>query len=730
MSNFLFHNKFHQANHHTIATPGLPDSATDPIASQSEPFQGVFYNYLNALLNLSAIDVSYLETFLTDSITTFDGLSVNTIQSIYAAITADVFTNSQQWFEMYTNINALSAVYGLYPTVSTTVNTYSGNWSLGYDFYSSLNTLSTNYFSTYTVVNSYSANWPFIDTTLRLNLAQQNTRSKNFSGVNITSVSVDTSGVSAYWNLSAAQCAFFRLTGTTVFKNIVNSNNKKKGGEYTLVLQQDGFGNRPVTFENDYVFSPSSLGQILSSYSIIIAGVSAGATTLFSTGNNFYGQLGLDDTVQRTTLTQLTGNWSQIACGRFYTMALSAGTNAWFGTGNNFYGQLGLSDNGAGTDRNVLTPLTGNWSQMVCGGDHTMALSAGTNAWFGTGYNIVGQLGLGNRANRNTFTPLTGNWSQMTCGGDHTMALSAGTNALFGTGNNIVGQLGLGGIVDTTAFIPLTGNWSQVVCGRNHTMALSAGTNAWFGTGSNSSGQLGLDDTVQRTTLTQLTGNWSQMACGGSHTMALSAGTNILFGTGSNLFGQLGLGDNGFGTNRNTFTQLTGNWSQVVCGGNHTMALSAGTNAWFGTGYNSNGQLSLSSTVDRNTFTPLTGNWSQMACGDNHTMALSVATPALTATVIADTTYVVSPTALSVTVIRFTCDGSKLYGKPTFYYYQRDTIWTYFAGPGLIFTPSPAEFYINDYFIPINGLTVAGVVVPAQGYSDGGGITVVEGLPS
>jgi hypothetical protein len=113
-------------------------------------------------------------------------------------------------------------------------------------------------------------------------------------------------------------------------------------------------------------------------------------------------------------------------------------------------------------------------------------------------------------------------------------------------------------------------------------------------------------------------------------------------------------------------------------------------------------------------------------------MAMSATTlqTAVTAVTAVYTTYVVSPTALSVTVIRFTSDGSKLYGKPTFYYYQRDTIWTYFAGPGLIFTPSPAEFYINDYFIPINGLTVAGVVVPAQGYSDGGGITVVEGLPS
>ena len=734
MSNFLFHNKFHQANHHTIATPGLPDSATDPIASQSEPFQGVFYNYLNALVNLSAIDVSYLETFLTDSITTFDGLSVNTIQSIYAAITANVFTNSQQWFEMYTNINGLSAVYGLYPTVSTTVNTYSGYWNLGYNFYSSLNTLSANYFSTYTMVNTYSANWPFIDTTLRLNLAQQNTRSKNFSGVNITSISVNTSGVSAYWNLSAAQCAFFRLTGTTVFKNIVNSNNKKKGGEYTLVLQQDGFGNRPVTFENDYVFSPSSLGQIVSSYNTII-GVSStplGTTKWFGTGDNGSGALGLGDNSNRNVFTPLTGNWSYMVCGGDFgddfTMALSAGATEWFGTGYNTFGQLGLGDT---SSRNVFTPLTGNWSYMVCGGDFTMALSADTTKWFGTGRNGDGQLGLGDTSSRNVFTPLTGNWSQMVCGRRYTMALSAGTTKWFGTGRNIEGQLGLGDNSSRNVFTPLTGNWSYMACGSDsaHTIVLSADNVKWFSTGQNIFGQLGLGDNSDRNVFTPLTGNWSQMVCGGIHTMTLSAGTTKWFGTGYNGNGQLGLGDN---SDRNVFTPLAGNWSQMTCGVYHTMALSADTTKLFGTGFNGEGQLGFGDSFNRTTLTQLTGDWYQMVCGRASTMAMSATTlqTTLTAVTAVYTTYVVSPTALSVTVIRFTSDGNKLYGKPTFYYYQRDTIWTYFAGPGLIFTPSPAEFYINDYFIPINGLTVAGVVVPAQGYSDGGGITVVEGLPS
>jgi hypothetical protein len=38
--NARFHNKLHRKNHHSIQTPGYPDSATDPIASTEEPFEG------------------------------------------------------------------------------------------------------------------------------------------------------------------------------------------------------------------------------------------------------------------------------------------------------------------------------------------------------------------------------------------------------------------------------------------------------------------------------------------------------------------------------------------------------------------------------------------------------------------------------------------------------------------------------------------------------------------
>jgi alpha-tubulin suppressor-like RCC1 family protein len=365
-----------------------------------------------------------------------------------------------------------------------------------------------------------------------------------------------------------------------------------------------------------------------------------------------------------------------MVCGVHHTMALSAGTTKWFGTGYNLDGHLGLGDGtafswGGGISKNTLTPLTGDWSQMVCGGYHTMALSAGTTKWFGVGDNIYGQLGLGDNTNkytpthRYTLTPLTGNWSQMVCGGDHTMALSAGTTKWFGTGENLDGQLGLGDTTNRNTLTPLTGNWSQMVCGVHHTMALSAGTTKWFGAGRNNySGQLGLGDFTNRNTLTPLTGNWSQMVCGGYHTMALSAGTTKWFGTGENAYGRLGLGDT---TNRNTLTPLTGNWSQMVCGWEYTMALSAGTTKWFGTGLNYQGQLGLGDTTNRNTLTPLTGNWSQMVCGGFHTMAISISSNLFTLSTYKTHQYTQSVGLSSGLFLPVSVNGT-FYKIPLFYY--------------------------------------------------------------
>jgi alpha-tubulin suppressor-like RCC1 family protein len=403
-----------------------------------------------------------------------------------------------------------------------------------------------------------------------------------------------------------------------------------RGGTSTLSANSS---DTATTSSNNVTFFQTGF-TVGGSVSANATTIPAAPALFYGTGENSNGQLGLGDNSDRNQFTPLTGNWSQMVCGLVHTMALSTGTTKWFGTGSDGYGQLGLGNNpgyntygGSGISYNAFTALTGNWSQMACGNYFTMALSAGTNKLFSTGYNEYGQLGIGTSdlfgtQNVNLFTtPLTGNWSQVVCGHSHTMALSTGTNKWFGAGYNGSGALGLIDNSDRNVLTPLTGNWSQMVCGAYHTMALSAGTTRWFGTGYNFDGALGLGDNSSRNAFTPLTGNWSQMVCGAYYTMALSAGTTRWFGTGSNSYGQLGLGDN---SARNAFTPLTGNWSQMVCGAYHTMALSAGTTKWFSTGFNVNGQLGLIDNSNRNVFTALTGNWSQMACGNFQTMALSI----------------------------------------------------------------------------------------------------------
>jgi hypothetical protein len=86
-----------------------------------------------------------------------------------------------------------------------------------------------------------------------------------------------------------------------------------------------------------------------------------------------------------------------------------------------------------------------------------------------------------------------------------------------------------------------------------------------------------------------------------------------------------------------------------------------------------------------------------------------------------NTTSIIAPSSFSVTVVRFTSNGSKLYGKPTKYYYNLNVDYTYFDGPGIYLDPAPAGAFVGDAITPAGGLTIGGNVP----YSDGAGITII-----
>ena len=289
--------------------------------------------------------------------------------------------------------------------------------------------------------------------------------------------------------------------------------------------------------------------------------------TLWGCGNNQYGQLGLGDTTNRTTFTQITANADDIKsvyCGSNHTFILKNDGTLW-GTGYNGNGQLGLGD---GNNRTTFTQITANADDIksvYCGWNHTLILENDGTLW-GCGDNQYGQLGLGDNTDRYIFTQITTNTNDIKsvyCGTNHTFILE-NDGTLWGTGYNVYGQLGLGDTTNRTTFTVITTNTNDiksVCCGENHTLILKNDGTLW-GTGYNGNGQLGLGDGNNRTTFTQITANADDIKsvyCGWNHTLILE-NDGTLWGCGDNQYGQLGLGDN---TDRYIFTQITTNADNV-----------------------------------------------------------------------------------------------------------------------------------------------------------------------
>jgi alpha-tubulin suppressor-like RCC1 family protein len=122
--------------------------------------------------------------------------------------------------------------------------------------------------------------------------------------------------------------------------------------------------------------------------------------TLWGVGVKGYGTLGLGSFVPYAeyTLTQVGNatNWSSVDCS-LHSMAIKTDGTLW-ATGNNSSGQLGL---GTTTNVSTLTQVgtATHWSKVCCGKDFTLALDTNGTLW-AWGDNTSGQLGDGTTTNR------------------------------------------------------------------------------------------------------------------------------------------------------------------------------------------------------------------------------------------------------------------------------------------------------------------------------------------
>jgi alpha-tubulin suppressor-like RCC1 family protein len=212
--------------------------------------------------------------------------------------------------------------------------------------------------------------------------------------------------------------------------------------------------------------------------------------TIWVWGLNDYGQLGLGDSNNRTTPTQIgtDSTWSVVNGGSYHTIAIKTNNTIW-SWGRNNYGQLGLGDSGYGTDRTTPTKIgsTSDWAETTMGIFHTIARKTNSTlwSWGNTGSTIPTQIGTDS------------DWSRIATGWWHSISCkSNGTIWTWGS-TNLFGELGRSGIVGIPGQVGTDSDWSVVAAGSWHTIAIKTNSIIWSW-GSNSVGQLGLGDTIDR----------------------------------------------------------------------------------------------------------------------------------------------------------------------------------------------------------------------------------------
>jgi alpha-tubulin suppressor-like RCC1 family protein len=288
---------------------------------------------------------------------------------------------------------------------------------------------------------------------------------------------------------------------------------------------------------------------------------------VYAAGDNSNGQLGLgsDNTIY-DTFTEIADlndkNIIAVAVGKAHSFALSKSGKVYM-AGDNNYGQLGLGDSDNRDTFTEVSDLGGkNIIAIAAGHFHSFALS-NDGMVYAAGWNENAQLGLGDNVSRNVFTEITDlkdkNITAIAAGRLHSFALSKG-GKVYAVGLNENGQLGLGDNVSRNTFTEITNlrdkNITAIAAGRFHSFALS-NEGKVYAAGNNENGQLGLNDEDNRNSFTEVSDladkNITAVTTGEFHSF-ISSNESKFYSAGASSYGQLGVGDR---NSRSVFTEIS-----------------------------------------------------------------------------------------------------------------------------------------------------------------------------
>ena len=344
----------------------------------------------------------------------------------------------------------------------------------------------------------------------------------------------------------------------------------------------------------------------------------------FSFGRNDAGGLGLNDTVKRSSPTQVPGTqWKYVAAGNQHAAAMRNDNTLWtFGT--NSSGRLGQN-----SQVNYSSPIQvpGTWARIYGGRFDGLAATKTDGTLWAWGTNTSGTLAQNNRTQYSSPKLIPGTtWdSEKVSVGDQQMAAikTDGTLWVWGKGND--GGLGLNDEVTRSSPTQVPGtNWSEVETGTNITIAIKTDGSLWAW-GTNTSGILGQNGVVQRSSPVQIPGTqWNGISLN-DDTLIGTKTDGTLWTCGRNEDGQCGQNHT---SNLSSPTQISGTqWQsnpRVVVGytGYRSVtSLKTDGTAWTW-GSNSYGQLGQNSRVQYSSPIQITGTgWNSVSVGP-HTLLL------------------------------------------------------------------------------------------------------------
>jgi len=310
--------------------------------------------------------------------------------------------------------------------------------------------------------------------------------------------------------------------------------------------------------------------------------------TLYTWGQNIYGQLGDSTTVSKSSPIQIAGNWSLISSsntGHNLAIKLDGSLFAW---GRNTYGELGINNEFI----NVSSPTqigSYSYTSVSAGNNNSLAiaLNGTNNVLYGWGLNDSNQL--------NNIAAFS--WKSVQSNAGIQANIGSNIGKLYLWGDNTYGQLGdntlaarssptqLGGFSGNGAYKQIiTTPLNTVIIGNDNSLSIM---------GDNTYGQLGQGDTISRSSPVQVgvAGQWSAVAISGTgHVLAISS-TGTLFAWGNNQYNELGQSDLVV-ANRSSPVNVgtNGNWTKVSVGNNYSLAI-IDTGALYTWGRNDWGQL-------------------------------------------------------------------------------------------------------------------------------------------